>query len=292
MLLMLFAGEAAIQADPPRSTDPSSQIKPPSATQGAIVHLIDAELSHFDRFLEHQGLNQDPDGVFSVQDGVLRMYGEEFGALMTREEYENYRLTFEFKWGEKTIGLRASNARDSGVWPHSRGEPGAVNGAFMAGIEINILEGGTGDILVLGDRSDRFAISALARPAGSDPREHIFDPDHGKPVTGLDDFRVSWWGKDPHWKDVTGFRGSRDVEKPRGQWNRMEYVALGGQISVILNGVLVNQCHNVRPRKGKIQVQTEGAEIYFRNLQLKRLTGTDEDIKLWMERGSNTDGAD
>src|SRR5687768_11200532 len=48
------------------------------------------------------GVNKDPNAVFTVlPDGVLRISGETFGVLSTLQDYENYRLRLEFKWGEK-----------------------------------------------------------------------------------------------------------------------------------------------------------------------------------------------
>src|SRR6266498_1153294 len=71
------------------------------------------DLSGFTTFLEKSGRNKDPDQVFRVTDGMLRVSGKEFGYLATEREYENYVLTVEFKWGEATWPPREKNARDS-----------------------------------------------------------------------------------------------------------------------------------------------------------------------------------
>ena len=68
--------------------------------------------------------NIDPKNVFTVQDGILRVSGEEYGGIQTIGSYSNYRLTVEFKWGEKTYGNKIGRARDSGVLIHSFGEIG------------------------------------------------------------------------------------------------------------------------------------------------------------------------
>ena len=56
-------------------------------------------------YTEPIGLNKDPRTVFSVVqvDGAaaIRISGEIYGGLITRDEYENYHLRFEFKWGTK-----------------------------------------------------------------------------------------------------------------------------------------------------------------------------------------------
>ena len=77
--------------------------------------------------------------------------------------------------------------------------------------------------------------------------------------------------RDPYWKDVKGFRGGKDVEKPTGEWNRMEIVAKGDKVSITVNGVLVNEAFNVVPSRGRIQLQSEGAEIFFRKVELEPL---------------------
>jgi hypothetical protein len=99
---------------------------------------------------------------------------------------------------------------------------------------------------------------------------HVYQ-ESGTPKT-IHGGRIDWWGRDPDWKDVKGFRGKQDVEKPIGQWNRYECIAEGQTITVLLNGVLVNRCLDVQPRKGKIQIQSEGAEVFFRRFDLIPLT--------------------
>ncbi len=51
----------------------------------------------------------------------------------------------------------------------------------------------------------------------------------------------------------------------------MECIAGGDKISVILNGTLVNEAINVKPYMGRIQIQSEGAEIFFRRVEMTPL---------------------
>ncbi|HEY0769154.1 MAG TPA: family 16 glycoside hydrolase, partial [Sphingobacteriaceae bacterium] len=81
-----------------------------------------------------------------------------------------------------------------------------------------------------------------------------------------------WFGRDPDWKDVINFRGSKDVEKPVGKWNRIRVIAYGDNIDIYLNNVLVNQAMRVKPSKGRIQIQSEGAEMFVRKVELTPLT--------------------
>ena len=48
----------------------------------------------------------------------------------------------------------------------------------------------------------------------------------------------------------------------------MDVICDGGTITNIVNGVVVNQAFDVQPSAGKIQFQTELAEIYFRKIEL------------------------
>ena len=62
-----------------------------------------------------------------------------------------------------------------------------------------------------------------------------------------------------------------DVEKPRGEWNRYEITCKGDTIKLVVNGQLVNEGTDAEARKGKILLQSEGAEIHFRDIALKPL---------------------
>src|SRR5215218_2998154 len=44
----------------------------------------------------------DPNGVFTVKDGVLRISGQDFGGLATGGNFRDYHLIVEWRWGEKT----------------------------------------------------------------------------------------------------------------------------------------------------------------------------------------------
>lgn len=243
-----------------------AQTPGPEAEFPDAIHLFNGkDLSGFYTFLKGHGRDVDPKRVFTVADGVLRISGEEWGCITSADEFEDYRLIVEFKWGELTHAPRVPNARDSGVLVHSIGKDGAYGGVWMTSIECQMIEGGTGDVLVVGDGSEQFAATceAAAERAGDCP---VYQPG-GAPVT-LHQGRVNWFGRDPEWQDVKGFRGKNDVEKPVGKWNRYECVAEDDTLTVILNGVTVNRCYDVRPSKGRIQVQSEGAELFVRRIDL------------------------
>ena len=223
-------------------------------------------------YIKGRGRSSDPQKVFTVSDGMIRVSGEEWGCITTNKEYENYTLTVEFKWGTKTWEPRVKNARDNGILVHSTGKDGGYDDTWMHGIECQIIEGGTGDLLVVGDKTEKFAITcpvATEKQGGS----YLFQPD-GKPVT-IHGGRINWYGRDANWEDVIDFRGKSDVEKPVGEWNKMEVIAKGDNIAIYLNGVLVNQAMQVKPSKGRIQIQSEGAEMFVRRVDIAPIITTD-----------------
>lgn len=228
------------------------------------------DLNNFYIYLKDRGRNNDPKKVFTVEAGILRISGEEWGLLTTTKEYENYRLVVEYKWGAKTFHPRKNGARDSGVWLHAIGEDGAYRGEgnWMRGIEANIIEGGTGDLKPIGDGSDKFSLTANVAPKKI--QGLVYQANGAEKTINLG--RINWWGRDPDWNGVKGFRGKNDVEKAVGEWNRYELVVDGDSLDVFLNGILVNQAKHVKPTKGRIGLQSEGAEIFFRRIDLLPLS--------------------
>jgi hypothetical protein len=216
-------------------------------------------------FLQHSGKNNDPKNVFTVKDGMIRISGEEWGCITTNEEFEDYHLITEFKWGEKTFEPRLNNARDCGILLHSVGEDGASGGIWMHSIECQIIEGGTGDIIVVGDGTENFSVTCEVA-SEKQGNSFVFQPG-GEKIT-VNSGRINWFNRDPYWKDVLDFRGEKDVENPVGEWNTLECIADGDKLTFILNGVVVNEATKVKPQKGRIQIQSEAAEIFFRKIEL------------------------
>lgn len=207
---------------------------------------------------------EDPKRVFSVKDGLLRISGEEWGGIVTRQSWRDYHLVVEWKWGGPTWGSRKDRARDSGILVHAVGEDGAAGGIWLESIESQIIEGGTGDFILVGGKN-RPTLTVESREGKGG---ELYWQEGGEPRT-RDRGRFNWFGRDPDWVDRIGFRGPSDVEKPVGEWNRQEVVADGGTLINILNGVIVNRGTNSSHREGKIQIQSEGAELLIRKVELK-----------------------
>ncbi len=62
-----------------------------------------------------------------------------------------------------------------------------------------------------------------------------------------------------------------DSEKPIGQWNKMVIEAKGDRVRVWVNGDLVNECSDSSVTRGAICLQSEGAPIHFRHIELTPL---------------------
>ncbi|GAA4444408.1 hypothetical protein GCM10023091_34470 [Ravibacter arvi] len=226
------------------------------------------------KYLKSTGKGNDPKNVFSVQNGEVFITGEDYGCITTDDEYENYRLVVEYKWGTKTYEPRVDKARDNGVLIHSTGKDGAFSGSWMYSIECQIIEGGTGDFLVVGDGSENYALTANV--ANPDKEGAKLYQNGGRPAT-IHSGRIDWFARSEAWKDTVDFRGKYDLEKPVGEWNTMEVVAFGDKVDIFLNGRLVNQAFNVKPSKGRIQIQSEGAEMYVRKVELTPIDAYEPD---------------
>lgn len=212
---------------------------------------------------EPVGLNKDPRMVYTVVelDGkpAIRISGEIWGALTSKEEFENYHLKLEFKWGEKKWPPRDQTIRDSGLLYHCVGPHGAGGGFWMQSLESQIQEGDCGDFWSVA--------GAIVDVEGEqkDGKGPIYFKKGGRKFT------VPGKG--------TGARiiKSPDAEK-KGEWNTMELFTVGQTSVHVVNGkpnlVLTGARRVVNGKeepltRGKIQLQSEGAEVYYRNIQIR-----------------------
>src|SRR5438105_4822598 len=143
----------------------------------------------------------------------------------------------------------------------------------MESFECQMIEGGTGDFIIVGGTGKRsLTVEAEKRPTGEGKKQHeelYYKP--GAAGVTLKSSRFNWYGRDPLWKDVKGFRGAEDVEKPVGEWNTLECVCDGDKLTYLLNGKVVNAASHASVSKGKLLFQSEGAEVFFRKIDLKPL---------------------
>jgi len=217
-------------------------------------------------YTEALGLNRDPHQVFSIVevDGApaLRVSGEMWGGISTKEEFENYHFRAEFKWGRKRWPPREKTVRDNGLLYHCVGPHGAGSGSWLKSFEMQIQERDCGDFhSVAGVLVD---VEAVPKDP-SKPKGDLLYRKGAEKVTGV--ARRIW--KDP------------DNEKPSGEWNVVEFLCVGqtsvhvvnGKVTMVLTGLRQKAGNTEVPlTKGRIQIQSESAEIYWRNIEVRPIT--------------------
>ncbi len=218
--------------------------------------------------------DKDPAQAFSVQDGVIHMQGGEHrGYIATKQAYKDYHFTCEFKWGAKTDG--GKYVRNSGVLVHCTGKDGGAGerrgaggrGAWVTSLEVQLAQGCEGDLIVIrgidhdGSRIDAKMSSKVRFEKDGNTR---WDPD-GRLVQYSG--RQFWWNKhEAGFKELLDTRGKDDVASKLGEWTKVEVIAKGTTVTVKINGTTVNEALDVFPASGRIALQDEGHEVYFRNV--------------------------
>jgi hypothetical protein len=246
----------------------------------ATISLFDGTLANFEPWLvDHHA--SDPERVYGVVDQIdgapaIRVSGQIWGGLLTKQSYKDYRLIVEFRWGGVTWGARKDRTRDSGILLHAQGRLGNTqkdfNGPWLMSHEFQIIEGGVGDyISVAGftENGEQVRPSLTTTIRKDRDGERVWDA-KGVP-TPVNSGRVNWWGRSEDWEDTLGFRGPKDIEAPSLGWNRLEAVVSGATLQYYVNGQLVFEATNSSLTEGRIMIQSEGAEIYFRKIDLEPL---------------------
>jgi hypothetical protein len=228
---------------------------------------------------EALGLNNDPRGVFKIEQvsgrGAIHVSGELYGAVTTHAEFTNMHIRVAYKWGEKKWPPRAEpkHYRDAGLLYWCIGPNGAGSGAWMRSTECNIMEKGVGQWWsVAGTYVDVEGRNVVLEKTpevpyrGESPGEEcvVWTP-------GSRTYTV---------KPSEGITSPYDFEKPLGEWNLCEVIAWGPICIHLLNGKVTLVVTNTRFKekangpeqrlwRGKIQLQSEAAEIFYRDLEAR-----------------------
>src|SRR5262249_15208049 len=110
------------------------------------------------------GLKADHLFELTIPDGWLRVTGEGTGMLVTKEEYDNFQLTAEFRWNRTGPPKEKPH---SGILLRATGPEGAVEGVWMKSVGCRLGEGVTGDLQMLGETSKvSTGVKGKEKPAG------------------------------------------------------------------------------------------------------------------------------
>lgn len=184
-------------------------------------------------------VNTAPDTWSVREDGVLVCKGQPIGVMCTEREYENFLLHIEW--------MHLEPGGNSGVFVWSDARP-PVGEQLPAGVEVQMLE---------------LDWVNLNRDDQGNPRPIAYV--HGE-LFGVG-------GVETLPDNPRGSR-SKSVENrclPRGQWNTYDVVAVDGVLKLAVNGKFVNGIRGSSVRKGRICLESEGAEIHFRNIRILEL---------------------
>lgn len=201
---------------------------------------------------------------------VLRISGEIYAGLTSRESRGNYHLRMEFRWGDEKWEPRLERLRDSGILYHATGEHGAFWNVWMRSLEFQIQEGDCGDLYLLAGPSAHVAAQppASGQRAMYDPASPPLQFGHGKPGV---------------------VRHGPSAEKPHGEWNVVEILTIGDRAVHLVNGELVLALQDARINRdgalapltaGRIQIQSEGAEVFYRRVEIRPLDAFPVDISV------------
>ena len=214
-------------------------------------------------YLDSSGKNKDPNGVFKVENGMIHILDvpmsggkSDNGYLATTQEFSNVRIHVEYKWGAK----RASEGkRNSGLLYLAVG-PDRI---YPTSLECQIEETDVGDLWIVNGASVTAFFIAPSFPMYDD------DMQAGTRVRSApgDSLRVLKSG---------------DFENRDG-WNSVDVILQGDQSTHLVNGRIVNHARDIQQpdptnpsrmiplKSGRILLEAEGSEIWFRDVRVKPL---------------------
>jgi len=210
--------------------------------------------------LQGQGKNRDPQNVVKVEDGTMHILDvpdqgqrQGFGYVATRRSYSNYHLRFQYRWGNKRFAPRADKKRDSGVLYHLKRD-----GVWPSSAEFQVQEGDTGDFWLIGGTNMTTTVASTSE----NPKRYRKGGETYKTKPGR----------------FVPLANSHTADKREG-WNTVELIVKGDDVVHIVNGEVVNRGENLRDGRGRpltggrIAFQVEGAEVYYKNIEIKAVSG-------------------
>jgi hypothetical protein len=197
-----------------------------------FVNLLDG-----DTLAEWVNVNTTPE-TWRMNDNVLICSGHPIGVMRSKKQYENFVLHIEW--------MHMERGGNSGVFVWSSARPN-TDTRLPDGIEVQMLEL---DWVNLNKRN--------GEPA---PIAYV----HGE-LFGVGGVKIV--------PDNPRGERSKSIEnrcKGRGEWNTYDVVAVDGCIKLSVNGKFVNGISHSTQRRGYLCLESEGAEIHFRNIRIMEL---------------------
>ena len=229
----------------------------PNTASGWEPLFNGTDLSGWYSYLPSKGKNNDPEGVFRAENGTVHILGvdnhghREFGYLATEKSYSNYHLRLEYRWGDKRFAPRDNAKRDSGVVYHVTGR----DMVWPRGVEYQIQEGDTGDFWLLGGPTLTTTVASVR------PKEPQY-AQNGTPYKSRSGRYVRIIKADTH---------------EQAGWNTVDIIVRGDTATHMINGQVNNRAYSLHTpsgealEAGKILLQAEGAEVFYRNIQIRQL---------------------
>jgi hypothetical protein len=250
-----------------RSREPqAAPAAPAPGADGWIALFNGRNLDGWYSFLQRSGRGAaEKNGYVTVENGLLHIMGRdvpnenvESGYLSTLADYENVRIRVEYRWGVKRFAPRLENKRDNGLLYHVGGD----DKVWPRCVECQIQETDTGDVFFLG--GTRGIQGTLpGNGGGGFPRL----------ITGA---------TGPAQPTSARLLKDGDFEK-LDDWNTVEVIAQGNRATHLVNGRIVNLLQSLEhadPQnagqfmtltKGRIAIEIEFAEIWYRRIDVKPL---------------------
>jgi hypothetical protein len=227
--------------------------------------------------------SDDTNHLVQIENGMIQMYkdaspgsAQPAGYIVTAKEFSNYHLRLEYKWGEKRFQPRVKTRRDAGIMYHVAGK----DGVWPRSVECQIQENDVGDIFTVNTR-----LTSSVDPATTNLVSLITTNETGVMHTNLvvrPVFDQLEKGGIPFVQGVAdGIR--RVIRNPMNEhdgWNSVEVIVHGDEAVYLVNGKVNNRASKIQQKvngewvplkKGKIALQLEFAEVYYRNVEIQEL---------------------
>jgi hypothetical protein len=246
---------------------------PPIEPRGKVIRPFNGrDLTGFTTWLREADRNE-TEMNYSVVDGMIHISGEGMGYLATVDSYKNYHLSVDYKWGHRTDGSKY--VRNSGILLHAVGPAGNAKGIWMASIEVQLAQGCEGDLIVIRGKDEKAQVIPVAITSdtitAADGRTRWKKGGRKTVYAG----KQFWWSKhEVGFKELRDTRGKNDLASPLGEWTKVECICDGDRITIKINGQIVNACYSIFPAAGRILLENEKNEIYFRNFEIRPLKTT------------------